>query len=105
MSISTRRKGLLGGIVTVTALLTFAGRPAFANTANQTVEAITANTSTNKTNLAKKQTNQTIAQTSPTPQPTKDKGCACCKSMMNNTQEMNHSNMQKMMDNQNNPSR
>ncbi|RAM49974.1 MAG: hypothetical protein C6Y22_19465 [Hapalosiphonaceae cyanobacterium JJU2] len=84
MSISTPTKTLLGGIVTATALLTFAGHPALANTANQTVEVTKANTSTNRTNLAKEQINQTIAQTSPTPQPTNEKGCACCKSMMNN---------------------
>jgi hypothetical protein len=102
MSISTPTKTLLGGIVTVTVLLTFATHPALANTASQTVKATT---STNKTNLAKEQRNQTIAQTSPTPQPTNEKGCACCKSMMNNMQQMNHSNMQKIMNNQNNPSR
>ncbi len=98
MSRSTPTKALLSGIVTATALLTFAGHPAFANTANQTVEVPTANTSANVAKSPKEQTNQTIPQKLPTTQPTDEKGCACCKSMMNNMREMNHSDMQRRMD-------
>lgn len=86
-------KTLLTGALASFALLTLVVSPSLAESRTQTVKSIEEN-----------QTQQEISQrTTPskqTPQQSEEKGCPCCKKMMNNSQEMK--NMHEMMGGQQN---
>lgn len=88
----THTKTLLTGVLASFALLTLVASPSFADNRTQTVKSIEEN-----------QTQQEISQrTTPskqTPQQSEDKGCPCCKKMMN-SQEMK--NMHETMGGQQN---
>lgn len=88
----THTNTLLTGVLASFALLTLVANPSFALSRTQTAKSPEA-----------KQTQQQISQrTTPsnqTPQQSEDKGCACCKKMMNNSQEMK--NMHQMGGQQN----
>lgn len=100
MNMTTRAKTVLSGAIASLALLMFAATPTLADTHSQTVKPTTTSRSTNanEASLTQEQTSQMTAQTNQTPQPPTPKGCACCKSMMNNMPGMMN-NMPGMMNN------
>ncbi len=91
MSMNTRVKTVLSGVIASLGLLIFAASPTFANTQNQTRTLNKTSSSTNAAELSQ-------AQTSPRVQQSNQMGCSCCKNMMNNMRGT-MDNMPGMMEN------
>lgn len=88
MSMITRAKTVIGGAIAGLTLLTLTANPTLASTHNQTAISTTPSSLTNETGLTKEQISQTTTPRNQTTQQTNQTGCACCKSMMNNTPGM-----------------
>ncbi len=93
-------KTLLGGAVAGLSLLVLATSPTLANNHKQTAIPNRVSSAINEAQLTQKQTSQITTPRNQTTQQTKQTGCSCCQSMMNQK-----NNMPGMMGGQNNPSR
>lgn len=94
---NTQTKTLLTGFLASFALLALVASPSRAESHSQTANATT-------TSNTEQQISQNTAPSPQTQPQSDDKGCACCKKMMGNTQQMDHK-MHQMMNGQQNLSK
>lgn len=81
MSMTKAVKTLLTGVIASFALLAFTNSKSLADTQSQTLTP-TATSSSKQANLNEQQISQTPAPAKQTQQESNDKGCGCCKKMM-----------------------